>query len=99
MAARFLARPRSDWMLRLEQADVPFAPVYQVDEALADPQVVANGTVCELIHPTEGRVRTIHSPVLVDGKRPENDRRAPPTLGEHSEEIRATIGNSAASTA
>jgi crotonobetainyl-CoA:carnitine CoA-transferase CaiB-like acyl-CoA transferase len=99
MATRFLARARSDWMLRLEQADVPFAPVYQVDEALADPQVLANGTVCELIHPTEGCVRTIHSPVLVDGKRPESDMRAPPTLGEHSEEIRAAIGNSAASTA
>ena len=77
-------------MERLEKADVPFAPVYQVDEAVDDPQVLANGTVCELTHPTEGRVRSIHTPVLIDGKRRDGNR-APPTLGEHSEEIRAAL--------
>ncbi|MGD0023270.1 MAG: CoA transferase [Xanthobacteraceae bacterium] len=91
LAARFPARARSEWMLRLEKADVPFAPVYQVDEALADPQVLANETVCELTHPTQGRVRTIHSPVLIDGKRPQNALRAPPLLGEHSQAITAAI--------
>ena len=91
LAARFPARTRSDWMVRLEQADVPFAPIYQVDEALADPQVVANRTVCELTHPTQGRVRTINSPMLIDGKRPQNDRRAPPLLGEHSQPIRGEL--------
>lgn len=91
LAARFLAHTRPEWMLRLEKADVPFAPVYQVDEALADPQVQANGTVCEITHPTEGRVRSIHCPMLVDGRRPESAMRAPPTLGEHSEEIKASL--------
>lgn len=92
MAERFLLRTRSEWVVRLESADVPFAPVNQVDEALVDPQVVASGTVCELTHPTEGRVRSIHYPVLFDGRRPQNEMRAPPTLGEHSAEIRAQLG-------
>jgi crotonobetainyl-CoA:carnitine CoA-transferase CaiB-like acyl-CoA transferase len=91
LGTRFLTRTRSDWMVRLEKADVPFAPVYQVDEALNDPQVLANGTVCDLTHPTQGRVRSIHTPVLFDGQRHRN-MRAPPMLGEHSEEIRAAIG-------
>ncbi len=91
LATHFLSRTRPEWVVRLEQADVPFAPVYQVDEALADPQVLSNGTVCELTHPAQGRVRSIHCPVLIDGKRPENDRRAPPMLGEHSEEITVSI--------
>jgi crotonobetainyl-CoA:carnitine CoA-transferase CaiB-like acyl-CoA transferase len=99
LAKRFLLRSRPEWMVRLEQADVPFAPVYQVDEALADPQVVASGIVCELTHPTQGRVRSIHCPVLIDGKRPESDMRAPPTLGEHSEEIKISIEGSVATTA
>ena len=60
LGQRFATRPRSEWMQRLEKADVPFAPVYQVDEAVQDPQVVANGTICELTHPTEGVVRSIH---------------------------------------
>ena len=99
MAKRFLSRSRPEWMARLEQADVPFAPVYQVDEALADPQVVASGIVCELTHPTQGRMQSIHCPVLIDGKRPESDMRAPPTLGEHSEEIKISIESSVARTA
>jgi crotonobetainyl-CoA:carnitine CoA-transferase CaiB-like acyl-CoA transferase len=90
LAKYFLKRTRPEWMIDLAKADVPFAPVYQVDEALNDPQVLANGTVCELTHPTEGQVRSIHSPVLYDGKRNQN-RRAPPMLGEHSEEIIASL--------
>lgn len=88
LAARFLGRARQEWMARLEQADVPFAPVYRVDEALADPHVAASDMICELQHPTQGTVRTIQSPILVDGERPHNARRAPPTPGEHSEEVR-----------
>jgi formyl-CoA transferase len=90
LADRFRLRERREWMERLERADVPFAPVYRIDEALADPHVVASGTVCELSHPTQGTVRSIHCPVLIDGKRPENDGRPPPTLGEHSDEIKAS---------
>jgi crotonobetainyl-CoA:carnitine CoA-transferase CaiB-like acyl-CoA transferase len=89
MAKRFLLRNRQEWMARLDQADVPFAPVYRIDETLSDPHVVASGTVCELAHPTQGRLRSIHCPVLIDGTRPQNAMRAPPTLGEHSEEIKA----------
>jgi crotonobetainyl-CoA:carnitine CoA-transferase CaiB-like acyl-CoA transferase len=89
MTKRFLPRNRQEWMAPLDQADVPFAPVYRIDETLADPHMVASGTVCERAHPTQGRLRSIHCPVLIDGKRPQNAMRAPPTLGEHSEETKA----------
>ncbi len=93
MGQRFLAQSRQEWMSRLERADVPFAPVYSVDEALDDPQVKASGIVCEMTHPTEGTVRSLHCPVRVNGKRPRDDLRAPPTLGEQSAEIKAWIKN------
>ena len=39
LAPVFAARPRSEWLRRLSEADVPSAPVHTVDQALADPTV------------------------------------------------------------
>jgi formyl-CoA transferase len=87
LARRFLARPRAEWMTRLIAADVPAAPVWNVREALADPQVAAMGTLCATRHANEGVVTSIHCPVLVDGERPRAVNLAPPTVGEHTVSI------------
>ena len=42
-------------------------------------------------HPSEGIIRSVHCPVLVDGARPRSDMAPPPLLGEHSQEILAEI--------
>ncbi len=89
LARRFLARPRDEWLQRLADADVPAAPIWNVAEALNDPQVRALGTVGETRHPSEGIIRNINCPVLVDGARPRADMAPPPTLGEHTREILA----------
>jgi crotonobetainyl-CoA:carnitine CoA-transferase CaiB-like acyl-CoA transferase len=89
LARRFLLKPRDEWLRRLADADVPAAPIWNVAEALDDPQVRALGTVCETRHPSEGIIRSIHCPVLVDGERPRAQMAPPPTLGEHSREILA----------
>jgi formyl-CoA transferase len=84
---RFLGHPRAHWIEQLTAADVPVAPSWTVAETLEDPQVAALGTVCEARHPTEGLVRSIHCPILVDGVRPRATMLAPPTLSEHTSEI------------
>ena len=58
-------------------------------DALADPQVLAMGTVCETEHTSEGVVKSIHCPILVDGKRPRAEILVAPTLGEHTIELLA----------
>jgi formyl-CoA transferase len=78
-------RTRTFWMVRLEQFDVPFAPIHTIPMVLADPQVAHLGTFCEANHPIQGRVVTIRSPIRVDGAR--SDNKPPPMLGEHNAEI------------
>jgi formyl-CoA transferase len=83
LAERFAARPRSAWIERLERADVPYASVNTIAEALEDPQVAALGTRFTTRHPTEGDISAVHSPIHVDGARI-TPRMPPPTLGEHA---------------
>ena len=89
LAGRLRARSRAEWLQRLADADVPAAPIWNVAETIEDPQVRALGSISETEHPTEGTVRSVCCPVLVDGRRPRSQMMAPPTLGEHTQEILA----------
>ena len=87
-----IRRPRAYWVARFEQHDVPYAPINGVDEAMADPQIQALGTFYAVTHPTEGEVVSIRRPVLIDGQRAVADL-APPTLGQHTDEILDPAGD------
>ena len=86
----FAARDRAEWMERLEREDVPFAPELGVQDLERDPQVRHLKTFYELTHEKHGRVRAQHRPAKVDGSR-DIDFRAPPDLGEHTDEILAEL--------
>ena len=44
-----------------------------------------------LEHPVEGRVRTLRSPIFLDGERDDADMTAPPALDEHGPALRASF--------
>ena len=84
LEARFRTRPTTEWLERL-RGRVPCAPVNDVRQALADPQVLAGDMIVEVEHPDFGTLREVRSPVRTEGevRRP---ARAP-RLGEHTEQI------------
>ncbi len=89
----FATRPRMEWMQRLEAQDVPYAPVHNVSEVMEDDQVRHLETFYSVQHPTEGEVWGVNPPLFIDGERP-GTMRAPPALGEHSEQILGEFGMS-----
>jgi crotonobetainyl-CoA:carnitine CoA-transferase CaiB-like acyl-CoA transferase len=86
----FISRTREEWCRRLEVNDVPHAPMYDASEALEDPQAKHLELLVETEHPVMGRFRTVRSPVTFDDERP-LDVVAPPTLGEHNDEILSPV--------
>lgn len=86
----FISRTREEWCRRLEVNDVPHAPMYDASEALEDPQAKHLELLVETEHPVMGRFRTVRSPVTFDDERPLAVV-APPTLGEHNDEILSPV--------
>jgi crotonobetainyl-CoA:carnitine CoA-transferase CaiB-like acyl-CoA transferase len=85
----FARYPRAEWLRRLERHDVPSAPLNDIAEALADPQVVHLGAVTELSGAAGPRT-VVASPARIDDV-PMPGTPAP-RLAEHAEAIRAELG-------
>ena len=87
--ASIIARqPSAHWMSKLEPLGVPCGPINTLDQVFADPQIKARGMTVDLPHPAAGGkpTRLIASPIKLS-ETPVEYRRAPPTLGEHTEEV------------
>src|SRR5882757_1535640 len=91
LAKTYLTRPRSEWASRLDAADVPHAPVYNIPEVFDDPQIRHLGTFYRVQHQSEGEVWGIQPPVVFDGQRP-GKITPPPVLGENTDAILAELG-------
>jgi crotonobetainyl-CoA:carnitine CoA-transferase CaiB-like acyl-CoA transferase len=88
-------RTVADWLARLRAAEVPAAPVNNLEGAFAEPPVAERDMIVEYDHPDVGRVRLPGNPIKLDGAGPAISRPAP-RLGEHTDEVlRDLLGLSA----
>jgi crotonobetainyl-CoA:carnitine CoA-transferase CaiB-like acyl-CoA transferase len=92
----FKTKDRATWCAALEEAEVPYSPAYDSNEALEDPQAQHLGIKVTTEHPEIGTFTTVRPPYSFDGQHGTVDL-APPTLDEHGDEIRRELeGHSAA---
>lgn len=87
----FSSQPMPYWQRALEEADVPYSVVASLDDVVADQQMQANGVFVEIDDPVLGRVRTVDTPLQIEGH-PKVTRTPAPRLGEHTAAILAEIG-------
>jgi len=80
------AKPRAYWIQRLRAAGVPYGDIRSVGEVCDAEQLTSRGMVIEMQHPTAGVIRNIDSPIRFDDRN-DDVHRAPPLLGEHTNEI------------
>jgi len=79
-------RSTAEWMDLFEQADIPHAPLHDLDSLIDDPHLADVGLIQSIEHPTEGTLR-VAGPAATWSKTPPSIRHYPPRLGEHGVEI------------
>ena len=93
LAGAFASAPRQEWLRKLDERDVPAAPIYRLDEVFADPGVEALGLVETVVHPTAGSMRLLGSGVTIAGNVDSGAQLAPPLLGEHTVSVLHELGH------
>jgi crotonobetainyl-CoA:carnitine CoA-transferase CaiB-like acyl-CoA transferase len=95
--ARFSGNTKTHWLAKLEEQDLLCAPVRDMREALTDPQTLHNQMI--MTGQGEGqRVSFITSPIQMSMAEV-TLRRAPPRLGQHTDEVLATAQTAVCATA
>ncbi|KAA1177259.1 CoA transferase [Rhizobium tropici] len=86
----FAKNSTAHWIARLEGVDILCAPVRSLPEALKDEQTIINKMILEAGETAAGPIRLIGSPIDMSAA-PVTVRIAPPQLGQHNEEILASL--------
>ena len=76
----------------LRKFDIPCSPVLTMKEILNDESLRASGTITEVQHKTRGSYWTVGSPIKFSDMKPEIT--GSPLLGEHTDEVLASLGYS-----
>ncbi|MEE9284464.1 MAG: CaiB/BaiF CoA-transferase family protein [Dehalococcoidia bacterium] len=87
----FLTKTRDEWLATLMPGDACAAPVYEVGEIAADPQIRHRQMIVEVPHPTRGTVRQV-APMLKFSETPSEIRNVEPQLGQFTREVLESLG-------
>ncbi|SOE49146.1 L-carnitine dehydratase/bile acid-inducible protein F [plant metagenome] len=101
MGPVMLLRTTAEWIALLEDRAVPCGPINTIAQAFDDPQVQARGLRVDLPRDAGdgiAGIATVASPMRLS-ETPVDYRRAPPALGQHTDEVLRDLGLDAAAIA
>lgn len=84
-------RPTAAWLEHFATRDIWCAQVQDFEDLMRDPQVAHNELIQTIDHPTAGSIKVIGMPVIFS-ETPGTIRLAPPTVGQHTDEVLAELG-------
>lgn len=84
------SRTTAEWIEIFDQYNIWAGPVYDYDDVASDPHVVATDMIVTVPHPRINNLRMPNVPIKLSGT-PATIRRAPPLLGQHTEEVLSEV--------
>jgi crotonobetainyl-CoA:carnitine CoA-transferase CaiB-like acyl-CoA transferase len=93
--AALSAKKSEEWIAVLNAAGVPCGPIYNMDQVFADAQVQHIQAAAKVKHPLLGEIRVVNQAVGLS-RTPATMASATPEIGQHTDEVLAEAGYSAA---
>ncbi len=87
----FSQRPVAEWIALCDRIGLPAGPINGMEAVFNDPQVLAREMLQQVDHPLDGTINLVGPPLKIPTS-PATIRRAPPTLGQHTDEVLAELG-------
>lgn len=84
-------RTVDEWIALCREIKIPAYRVISVAEMARNPDLVRSGTIAQVDHPSEGRIKTLASPGFFDGL-PARCAAPAPLLGEHTHAVLGELG-------
>ncbi|XP_054241113.1 succinate--hydroxymethylglutarate CoA-transferase [Indicator indicator] len=86
LSTRFSEKATIEWLQLFEGSGVPYGPINNMQQVFANPQVLHNGLVMEMNHPTAGRI-AVPGPGVRYSEFAVSHPKPPPLVGQHTVEI------------
>ncbi|XP_047418434.1 succinate--hydroxymethylglutarate CoA-transferase isoform X2 [Sciurus carolinensis] len=83
LSARFEEEMTTKWLYLFEGSGVPYGPINNMKGVFTEPQVLHNGLIMEMKHPTVGKI-SVPGPAVRYSKFKMSEARPPPLLGQHT---------------
>ena len=77
----------SDWVKQMEELKIPCGPIFNIKEAVENPQVEARNMIVNAYHKVVGDFRTAGNPIKMSTYEDKKTRGDIPDLDEHREKI------------
>ncbi len=84
------SKTTAEWIDALEELKIGCGPINTLEQVFADPHVQAREMVVEMAHGSGETVKVIANPVKLSAT-PPSYRSPPPVLGEHTEDVLASV--------
>ena len=91
--AALMTRPAVAWNEALAAAGVPCSPINSLAQLLRHPHSDASGIIVKYDHAQAGSLTSVGHPVRINGEA-RTAGRAPPALGQHTDEVLSELGMS-----
>jgi len=89
---RMSMRTREQWTNLFVEAGIPAGPINSMSDVFADAQLAHLGLITQVEHIELGKIDQVLTPIHVNGKPLIGERKAPPTLGQHTRELLKEAG-------
>ncbi|XP_037693058.1 succinate--hydroxymethylglutarate CoA-transferase isoform X3 [Choloepus didactylus] len=86
LSARFAEEVTTKWLCLFEGSGIPYGPINSMKNVFAEPQVLHNGLIMEMKHPTVGKI-SVPGPAVRYSTFEMSEARPPPLLGQHTVRI------------